>query len=141
MQSNKLKVILDINIWISFAIGKSDFVSQVYAVIFRDNVQLIICNSLMEELSSSLHKPKLQKYLNHEKANKILSLLERTASFIEVSSDISLCRDVKDDYLLALARDGKADFLITGDKDLLVLNPFEATQIVTLNEFLAQLGI
>ena len=46
------------------------------------------------------------------------------------------CRDVKDNYLLALSKDADADYLITGDKDLLVLKQFENTLIVTLPQFL-----
>jgi predicted nucleic acid-binding protein len=46
-----------------------------------------------------------------------------------------VCRDPKDNFLLALAKDGLADYLITGDRDLLSVKKFGKTQIVTLNEF------
>ena len=46
-----------------------------------------------------------------------------------------MCRDPNDDFLLILAKDGKADYLITGDKDLLILNPFNKTKICTPTEF------
>jgi len=45
------------------------------------------------------------------------------------------CRDPKDNFLLALAKDGNADYLITGDDDLRSMNQFEKTIIVKLNEF------
>jgi uncharacterized protein len=51
-------------------------------------------------------------------------------------SNVSLCRDKEDDFLLTLARDGKATYLITGDKDLITIDTFEQTRIVTLTEFL-----
>jgi hypothetical protein len=54
---------------------------------------------------------------------------------IEIASTVEICRDEKDNFLLALAKDSKADFLITGDKDLLVLNVFENTKILTFTEF------
>ena len=57
---------------------------------------------------------------------------------IAVSSRIELCRDPKDNKFLELAADGQADYLITGDQDLLVLHPFQATQIFTPAQFLEQ---
>ena len=75
----------------------------------------------------------------------------KVAEMIEVSETYTVCRDPKDDKLLELAVSGKADFLVTGDKDLLVLNPFRkrVTQarslsfviIVRLVEFFASFGI
>lgn len=47
----------------------------------------------------------------------------------------STCRDPKDDYLLALAQEAKADYLLTGDKDLLVLEYIGKTQIITVSFF------
>ncbi len=52
-----------------------------------------------------------------------------------MGSVVDVCRDTKDNFLLALAKDGNADFLITGDKDLLVLEKYENTQILTYREF------
>ena len=57
-----------------------------------------------------------------------------------VNSEITICRDSKDNFLLALAKDAGADFLITGDKDLLSLKTFGNTKIISLNEFVKQLN-
>ena len=54
----------------------------------------------------------------------------------EVSETIIACRDLKDDKLLELAVSGNVDFLVTGDKDLLVLNPFRGVEIIAPREFL-----
>jgi putative PIN family toxin of toxin-antitoxin system len=54
-----------------------------------------------------------------------------------VTTKVSVCRDPKDGKLLELAIDGRADLIITGDKDLLVLNPFEGVPIVTPMDYLA----
>ena len=51
-------------------------------------------------------------------------------------SNVNLCRDEKDDFLLALAQDGNADFLITGDKDLLEIEKFGETTILTISDYL-----
>ena len=49
---------------------------------------------------------------------------------------MKLARDANDDFLLSLAKDGKATFLITGDKDLLVLKKINQTKIVSISDFL-----
>ncbi len=49
-----------------------------------------------------------------------------------------MCRDAKDDKFIEVAFNGKADFIITGDKDLLVLNPFKNIEIITVNDFLTR---
>ena len=55
---------------------------------------------------------------------------------IEVKSIVTVCRDPKDNFLLALAKDGKADYLLTGDKDLLDIIKFGKTKIKTITSFI-----
>jgi uncharacterized protein len=62
--------------------------------------------------------------------------LKEIGEVIESQSIVSACRDPKDNYLLALAKDSNADFLITGDQDLLILENFDLTKIVTYQDFL-----
>ena len=63
--------------------------------------------------------------------------LQQRALLINVTTPLQQwCRDIKDNYLLALSKDSNADYLITGDKDLLDLNKFENTEIVTLPQFI-----
>jgi predicted nucleic acid-binding protein len=61
--------------------------------------------------------------------------IETYIDLVEVKSSIKICRDPKDNFLLALAKDGKANFLLTGDKDLLILEKFEKTKIITIAKF------
>ncbi len=65
----------------------------------------------------------------------MLSTFEPFIDFIEVESLITVCRDRKDNFLLALAKDGKADYLLTGDKDLLELKKFAKAKIITITNF------
>ena len=60
--------------------------------------------------------------------------------FIKVHSSINICRDFKDNFILALAIDGNVDYIITGDKDLLALNGFRGKKIITINEFIKNLN-
>jgi predicted nucleic acid-binding protein len=62
-------------------------------------------------------------------------MLRSSAELIDVRSVVDVCRDPKDNFLLALAKDGNADYLITGDGDLLSMQQFEQTNIVELSTF------
>ncbi len=63
--------------------------------------------------------------------------LSQTVEFIlEMSFVTDICRDSKDNKYLELAVSGKAESIITGDKDLLILHPFQSINIVTVNDFL-----
>jgi uncharacterized protein len=64
-------------------------------------------------------------------------LVRRRSLLIEVTSQITLSRDPKDDFLLALSIDSQADYLLTGDEDLLVLQKIEQTSILKIADFIA----
>lgn len=59
---------------------------------------------------------------------------------VHVSSVVEICKDAKDNFLLALAKDSQADFLVTGDADLLIIKKFEHTEILTYTEFEVRWG-
>ena len=99
------------------------------------NIQLVFCRELLDELLEVSARPKLKKFFTTDDKKLILNIIERYADYVIVTSEVDLCRDPKDNFLLALAKDSNADFLITGDKDLLVLKKFEETQIVTVAEY------
>jgi hypothetical protein len=67
-----------------------------------------------------------------------LTNVQKKAKFITVISKVDRCRDPKDNFLLALAQDGKATHLITGDQDLLILKKFGRTNILTMGEYIVQ---
>ncbi len=68
--------------------------------------------------------------------NLLLKMMDR-AAFINMTTNITVCRDPKENFLLSLAVDGQATHLITGDKDLLMLDKFGQTKILTISEYLA----
>lgn len=131
----KTRLILDVNIWVSFAIGKQ--MLKVRDLVLQSNVEVLVCEQLLEEFKLTLQKPKLQKYISQERASLAFELIQQTAISINLKSNIRLVRDINDDYLLALAKDGKADFLLTGDNDLLILQQFENTRILTFSGYLS----
>jgi putative PIN family toxin of toxin-antitoxin system len=90
---------------------------------------------LLIELVEVVSRPKLSRFFTVEKLELVFEIIDRYSVFTPVVSTVKICRDEKDNFLLSLAKDAKANYLLTGDKDLLVLKTFDATQIVTVTEF------
>ena len=67
---------------------------------------------------------------------EILETIGRYADLVKVQTKIEVCRDPKDNFLLSLSIDGNADYLLTGDQDLLDLIKFGETTILTISDFL-----
>jgi uncharacterized protein len=130
----KIRIILDTNIWISFLISKS--VKGIDMLIFNDEAVLLFSDELMTEFIDVANREKLKPYFKKENLFSLIDLIEEYGEIVKVKSKIDICRDKKDNFLLALAKDGKADYLITGDKDLLVIDNFVKTKIIGLTGFL-----
>lgn len=134
MQNNSTKIILDTNLWISFLISKN--LTKLERLIFDKKYILIFSEELLNEFLSVAKRPKFRQFFSKEDIEDVLETIQEYAEYFEVVSEVKTCRDFKDNFLLSLAKDSNADFLITGDKDLLELKTFENTHIVTLTEFL-----
>jgi predicted nucleic acid-binding protein len=80
------------------------------------------------------------RYLTGEERGAFLSALINDAELIEITREVRACRDPKDDKFLELAACGSATHLISGDDDLLSLNPFEGIPILTAAAFIAQVS-
>lgn len=130
---NSLKIIIDTNIWISFLIGKK--LSSLQSLLTSGKVELVLCNELIEEIHLVTQRPKLAKYFPQADVERLLSFMEVIGKIYVPAEMESTCRDPKDDYLLALAKSAKADYLLTGDNDLLVLEHIGKTQIITVTFF------
>lgn len=90
----------------------------------------------LTELVEVLTRRKFDKYISLEDRFKAINLLELRSQLIEVREPVIACRDPKDDKFLALTLAIKADCLVTGDKDLLVLHPFRDIPILSPSDFL-----
>ncbi len=128
-----LTVIIDTNLWISFLISKE--LSWIDNLIVNNKIEIVYSQELFDEIISVIQRPKFKKYLNFQKSISLITIFENYFKLVKVTSIVEICRDEKDNFLLALARDSGADFLITGDKDLIILNPFENTKILSFSEF------
>ncbi|MDQ0641044.1 putative PIN family toxin of toxin-antitoxin system [Pedobacter sp. W3I1] len=133
MQNLKSRIILDTNLWISFLISK-DF-SKLDEIIFSKKSILIFSQELLEEFLEVVKRPKFRRYFAQTDIEELLETIDEYGEFIVVKSKIEICRDAKDNFLLSLAVDGKADFLLTGDQDLLMIEKIGKTNIKTISSF------
>lgn len=124
------KVILDTNLWISFLISR-DF-SFLDKYIETGKIRLIFSEELFSEFISVTERPKFKKYFAENDIQHLIQIIDRFGILVQVTTEINRCRDIKDNFLLSLAVDCSADYLVTGDNDLLDLGNINKTKIITI---------
>lgn len=127
-----MKIILDTNVWISYLLSNN--LLWIDGLFESNDFELLFSNKLFSEFLEVTQRPKIKKYFSKKKLELLISRFEEYGLVVNPISKIQKCRDPNDDFLLELAIDGNADYLITGDKDLLVLKNIRLCQIITLLE-------
>lgn len=84
-----------------------------------------------------LLQAKFDRFVSREKRELVLLRFAAIVEIVEIIQTVSASPDGKDDKFLEVAVNGRASTLVSGDKDLLVLNPFRGIQIVTPAMYLA----
>lgn len=133
MPTERNSIILDTNLWISFLLMK-DY-SKLDKIFSNNLLTLLFSEELLNEFIEVAKRPYFNKYFSLSNLEELLMQIRNSAEFINVISNIKVCRDPKDNFLLALAKDGKADYLLSGDKHLLELKKFGKTKIITITGF------
>ena len=133
MANKNVRVIVDTNVWISFLIGKR--LSNLKQHIVEEKVTIITSEQLLTEIKLVTQRAHLKKYFPKKAVEELIDLLETIAEKVEIKPTYTICRDPKDNFLFDLIHFSNADYLVTGDKDLLEHNPFKTAQVVTPNEF------
>jgi uncharacterized protein len=130
----KVSIVIDTNVWLSYFLGKHTraYIDQ---ILIEPCIEIIISENSMQELGEVLNRPKFQKIISKQQIENLLEIIQKRSIFIDVVSSIQLSRDSKDDFLLSLCLDGNADYLLTGDEDLLVLKIFKHTSICKIAYF------
>ena len=98
---------------------------------------ILLSNSVLSELEEVLYRPKFDRYITKERRQEFIENFTENAQFIYVTEQINECRDPKDNKYLELALSGQVECIVTGDDDLLVLNPWRGIEILNVQEFLA----
>ncbi|MCL5029270.1 MAG: putative toxin-antitoxin system toxin component, PIN family [Bacteroidetes bacterium] len=128
-----MRIVIDSNIWISVFIN-NDSQSFIKKILDRE-IEIISSSRQVEEVSNVLSRPKIKNVIAHELIEEFLILFFKSVDIVETKIKIKVCRDEKDNFILETAISGSVDYIVTEDKDLLVLNPYETVKIVTAKEF------
>jgi len=127
-----MKIVVDTNVLISAFVFGGNAERVLEHVLASE--ELVISEFILNELKRVLN----EKFdISDDKVNRILTSLSQVA--LVLSPDIpmpTVCRDPDDNNILQLAAFASADFIVTGDKDLLILNSFSTTTIVSPTTFL-----
>ncbi len=134
MQNKVSRIIIDTNLWISFLIT-NDY-TKLDEIIFSRNAILVFSQELLDEFLTVARRPKFRRFFSLADIEDLLETISEYADLVKVKTEIKVCRDPKDNFLLELSIDGNADFLLTGDNDLLELAKIGETVIVTISDFL-----
>ena len=129
----RVKCVVDTNVLISAALTKGAPFRVVEHLI--KNNALIFSKETISELSSRIIQPKFDKYVSAEDREAYANNLILSADLVIIDNLIQGCRDRDDDKFLETAVKGDAQFIISGDQDLLTMHPFEGIDIVTVQEF------
>jgi len=135
-----LSVVVDTNVFVSGLIVEKGLPHQLIKLLEEDLFILIISEKMRDELEEVLHRVKFSAFLTEEKLYKFFRMIDIVSTTVSQHAIISIkVRDPKDQEILATALGGKADYLVTGDEDLIVLkdsNKLGRLKIVGVKEFL-----
>lgn len=134
MRNKASRIIIDTNLWISFLLTR-DF-TKLDEIIFSRQGILVFSEELLNEFLEVARRPKFRRFFSAAAIEELLETISEYADFVKVKIKTDACRDPKDNFLLSLSVDGNADYLLTGDKDLLILGKFEGTTIMKISDFL-----
>jgi putative PIN family toxin of toxin-antitoxin system len=130
-----LRCVFDTNVIISSALFEYGKPAQAIDKAFAEG-ELLFSKTTENELEEVFFRKKFDPYLTVEERTEFLHFLFQQSTRIEIIKSVTICRDPKDNMILEVAFNGKADVIITGDKDLLDLNPYKGVLILSPKDFL-----
>lgn len=131
------RVVIDTNVLISGLLSTTSTPAQAVDKAVT-HAQLVATVETLRELIEKLLAPKFDPYVRRERRDALLQRVASLVEIVEILQPIRASRDPKDDKFLEAAVNGRADVVVTGDKDLLDLNPFRGIAILTPASYLAR---
>ncbi len=135
--TSETRCVFDANVAISALLFEHSKPGQAFRLALDHHI-ILISLPVLTELIEVLGRKKFERYILPQERDRFIEALVREAQLIEITEEIQVCRDPKDDKYLELAVNGVATCLVSGDDDLLALHPFRGISIITPDEFLRQ---
>jgi putative PIN family toxin of toxin-antitoxin system len=131
-------VVIDTNILISYLFGGATISSLIDAV--EDDTYIPALSPYLEqEFIDTMRKPKISRRVDIADALDFMRNWKNFVHYVKPRCKVTVCRDPNDNEILACALEASADFVITGDKDLLVLDIFHGIQIISPTDFVKKI--
>jgi uncharacterized protein len=130
-----LRCVFDTNVLVSALLIPGSIPQRALQRAFRSG-DILLSLALLAELSEVLTRKQFRRYVDEEDVRRFVVALTREAQLVDVDVQIKVCRDADDDKILELAVSGLASHIVTGDLDLLVLDPFRGIRIISPQMFL-----
>jgi uncharacterized protein len=132
-----VRLVIDTNILISALLVGSSLPAHLIALWREGRFDLLTSADQLDELMRVTRYPRIRERLAPPLAGRLINELRDIAVVVKNLPVVTVSPDPFDNYLLAMAAAGSADFLVTGDKrDLLALKLYEGTKIITVRDFL-----
>jgi uncharacterized protein len=130
-----MRVLLDTNVLVS-ALIKAGKPRLLFIKLAKDK-QIVLSSAIFEEFLDVIEDPKVAKYTSDQDVDVFLKMLGNAARIVQVKSRLKAVKaDPDDDIIIRAAYDGKADYIVSGDRHLLSLKEFKGIKILTVEEML-----
>ncbi len=137
-----MRVVADANVFVSAALGRSPQAPSVRIInaALDGRVELVMSPALLTEIADVLSR--IRKRISAEDAQLFLGdVVAQAVMFADPANPPSVCRDPDDDYLVALTVMASAEVLVSGDDDLLAVEPERAgVEVLTPRQLVERLG-
>jgi len=132
---DRQRIVVDTNVLISRLLV-ADSVPAEAVRLARRNGHLLVSDATMYELAEVLSRRKFDPYVPAKSRQRFLRELAGIAEFVPIIEYVRECRDPRDDKFLEVALNGRADVIITGDRDLLALRPWRGVAILSPADYM-----
>ncbi len=131
----RTRIVLDTNILVSRLLVPDSIPGKTVRKAVEEG-EILMSESTLYELAEVLGREKFDAYVSIQDREDFLRMLGRIVEMVTILHAIHDCRDVRDNQILEVAVNGQAQVIITGDEDLLVLNPFRDIPIMRPADYL-----
>ena len=137
-----IRIVLDTNVFVSALLIPDSPPARILEFALKGNLRLVMSPGIIKEIGSVFNYPRLKKSMKQhhltdgEVTDAILQLIKIATITPGTEIASGACRDPADDMVLSCAVEGQADFVISGDQDLIKLESYEGIKIVTPAIFL-----
>jgi uncharacterized protein len=131
-----VKIVIDANWYISACVNEKSRRTLYYGIIKNPLIKVYYSAELLAEFDEVIQRNKFRKSVSLAQAMRLRNITLKYARRVKIVSQPSIVRDSCDNYLIGICESCRSHYLVTGDKDLLVLRQHKKTAIIRMHEFL-----